>query len=644
MENPEIRSGLTGHSLAWTMSGVVAANWHPVTNLSFVLGHQFWGNNTGAEHLVNALIHALNAVLLFLVLNQMTSAPGQMETRCRGSWLTGRSALPDWRSAVVAALFAWHPLRVESVAWIAERKDVLSVFFMMLMLLAYTRHAQKKPSGVWRPASWDYWLALVFFALGLMSKAMLVTLPFVLLLLDVWPLRRISDWGVRSPELKKRNAPRPSIFKSQLSPLLVEKWPFFALAVAFSVITFVVQRGEAATPSLAQLSLGLRLENIIVSYFRYLAWTIWPANLAAYYSFPFDNHFYLALWPDWVVGAAALLLAGVSALCFSQIVRRPFLAVGWFWYLGTMVPVIGLVQVGGQGMADRYTYIPLIGPVISLVWLVSEKWPARVFPRALLTTLTAAILIGCLVQTRHQLQFWKNTETLSRHTIEVTGENPRAEYILGLGLERQGDIDGAMIHYRNAVTSQPRITEAFYALGRLFAQQGRWAEAEKTYSTMLTDDPNDFTCHLGLANVLPHLGRLPEAVTQLKAAMQTCPDTPDALNNLAWTLAASGETELRDGAQAVKNAERACELTHYRETMMVGTLAAAYAEAGRFDDAISTAQKACALASESGQQELLEKNQELLGLYRSHQAYREAANPNASDQSATNRPPDSIPR
>jgi Flp pilus assembly protein TadD len=161
---------------------------------------------------------------------------------------------------------------------------------------------------------------------------------------------------------------------------------------------------------------------------------------------------------------------------------------------------------------------------------------------------------------------------------------------------------------------------------------------------MLTDDPNDFTCHLGLANVLPHLGRLPEAVTQLKAAMQTCPDTPDALNNLAWTLAASGETELRDGAQAVKNAERACELTHYRETMMVGTLAAAYAEAGRFDDAISTAQKACALASESGQQELLEKNQELLGLYRSHQAYREAANPNASDQSATNRPPDSIPR
>jgi tetratricopeptide (TPR) repeat protein len=631
-ENAEIRSGLTGHSLRWAMTGVVAANWHPATNLSFILGHQLWGTNPGAEHLVNAVFHALNAVLLFLVLVRLTRFP--------------------WRSAVVAALFAWHPLRVESVAWIAERKDVLSVFFFFLTLLAWARYAQgtenrerggktsnsdKSRANIQHPTSnaqWYFWAAVLFFALGLMSKAMLVTLPFVLLLLDVWPLGRVAEFGVRSSELKKKNIPRPStvlssiaLARRRINHLLIEKWPFFALTAAFSVITFVVQRGEAATPSLAQLGLGLRLENVIASYVRYLAWTVWPANLAAYYSFPFDSHFYLALWLDWVVGAAAVLLAGISAFCLSQIVRRPYLAVGWFWYLGTMVPVIGLVQVGGQGMADRYTYIPLIGPAISLVWLVAEKWPAKIFSRIMLSILTAAILTGCLIQTRHQLQFWKNTESLSRHTIEVTGENPRAEYILGLGLEHKGDITGAMVHYRNAMTSQPTVTEAFYGMGRLLSQQGRWMEAEQTYAAMLGNNPEDFTCHLGLVSVLPHLGRTAEAVTHLKAAMQFCPDTPDALNNLAWTLATGAEVELRDGEQAVKHAERACELTHYRETMMVGTLAAAYAEAGRFEEAVATAQKACALATESSQPELLARNQELLELYRQHQPYRELAKP-----------------
>ena len=462
---------------------------------------------------------------------------------------------------------------------------------------------------------------------------MLVTLPFLLLLLDIWPLKRVTSvvWRVAGDKTKK--PVKPSTLNSQLSTLFLEKWPFFALAAVLSVITFLVQRGESATPSLAQLGLGLRLENIIVSYVRYLAWTIWPVNLAAFYSFPFDSHFYLSLWPDWVIVLAALLLAGFSVLCLKQVGRWPYLAVGWFWYLGTMVPVIGLVQVGGQGMADRYTYIPLIGPVISLVWLVSEKWPTRILPKSLLATLTAILLAACLIQTHHQLQFWKNTELLSRHTIEVTGENPRAEYLLGLGLEHKGDFNGAMLHYRNAVTSQPRILEAFYALARLLAQQGRWSEAEQTYATVLVNDPDNFVCRLGLVSVLPHLGKTTEAVNQLKAAEQTCPDTSEMLNNLAWTLASSEEPELRDGVQAIKYAERACELTHYRETMTVGTLAAAYAEAGRFDEAVATAQKACALASESGQQELLKKNQELLELYRQHRPFHQTANP--PDQSVT---------
>ena len=410
-----------------------------------------------------------------------------------------------------------------------------------------------------------------------------------------------------------------------LIPLVLEKLPFFALAAAVCVVTFLVQRGEAATPSLGELGPMLRLENIIVSYVRYLAWTVLPANLAAFYAFPYDQHFYLALWPGWQIVAAAALLVGVTVLCVMQKAARPYLAVGWFWYLGTMIPVIGLVQVGSQGMADRYTYIPLIGPVISLVWWVAESWPTRVFYRGLLTVLTTAVLAASILQTRHQLMFWRNTEVLFRHTIEVTGENPHAEFYLGMGLEREGRIQEALVHYRNAATSQPRVAEAFVALARLYGQQGNWSGAARIYSLMLSYNPKDFTAHLGLAVALPHLGKAQEAASHLQSAMEFCPNTPEALNNVAWTLAANADIGLRDGPRAVQFAKRACELTSYRETVAVGTLAAAYAEAGKFDDAIATAQKACALASERGQTELLQRNQELLDLYRRHQPYHEAA-------------------
>jgi tetratricopeptide (TPR) repeat protein len=289
-----------------------------------------------------------------------------------------------------------------------------------------------------------------------------------------------------------------------------------------------------------------------------------------------------------------------------------------------MVPVIGLVQVGSQGMADRYTYIPLIGPVISVVWLVTEKWGTwNKLTKALLILLTTLILAACLGRTHFQLQFWKNSDRLFQHTIEVTGENPRAEYILGLGLEHEGKVEEAMMHYRNAITSQPRVKDAFAAMGRVFAQRGQWAEATATYFTMLDDDPNDFAAHLGLASALPHVGRAAEAIGQLQAAIQHCPNTAEALNNLAWTLATSPEAGLRDGPQAVELAKRACDLTSQQETTTFGTLAAAYAEAGRYDEAIATAEKACALAQKKNETQLFQKNQELLDRYRNHQAARE---------------------
>ena len=680
-DNPEIQNGLNWHSLGWALTGTVAANWHPVTSLSFVVGHQLWGANPGAEHLVNAVIHALNAALLFLVMVEVfEKAEGRRQKVEGGNVEKDRSPLVPlpsegrgkedarvramWAGAVVAGLFAWHPLRVESVAWIAERKDVLCGFFFLLTLWAYGRYAQE--SGVHGSASMAhpdircrgsrfYWLAVVFFVLGLMSKAMLVTVPFVLLLLDVWPLNRSAKCEVRSAgfpsphpdplpshpmgaERGKRASRQDASVRvrhfstaslrgraSTWKRLLIEKIPFFALAAVVCIVTFLVQRGGAATPSLGELGPMLRLENIIASYWRYLAWTLWPVNLAAFYAFPFDRHDYLALWPGWQMAAAGLGLVAVSVLCLKQSAKRPYLAVGWFWYLGTLLPVIGLVQVGSQGMADRYTYIPLIGPVMSLVWLVAEKWPARIFYRGLLTVLTTTVLAASIAQTRHQLMFWRNTEVLFRHTIEVTGENPRAEFYLGMGLEREGRIQEALVHYRNAATSQPRVAEAFVAIARLFGQQGNWSGAAETYSLMLSYNPKDFTAHLGLAVALPHLGKAREAASHLQSAMQVCPNTPDALNNLAWTLAANADIGLRDGPRAVQFAKRACELTSYRETVAVGTLAAAYAEAGQFDEAVATAQKASALATELKQPDLLKRNQELLELYRQHKAYHEPA-------------------
>jgi tetratricopeptide (TPR) repeat protein len=616
-ENDMVKSGLNWQSVWWALSSVVVANWHPVTSLSFVLDHQFFGTNPGAEHLVNVLFHAANAALLFLVLNKMSGA--------------------TWRSAAVAALFVWHPLRVESVAWISERKDVLCGFFFMLTLWAYARYAQK--SKVQSPKSKVfYWLALVFFALGLMSKAMLVTVPFLLVLLDFWPLRRISEFGVRpalrslwakdgSSELK--NASRPSTLnpvkgrgrvaqlyaalRPQLSTLLLEKWPFFALSAFFCGITFLVQKEFAAMVSFDRLTLGDRISNAVSSYLQYLVKLFWPAKLAVIYPYP-KSHDALEGW------LIALLLAAVSVLCICQLFRRPYLAVGWFWYLGTMLPVIGLVQVGGQAMADRYTYIPLIGPVISLVWLAAEVFPSR---KTSLFAATAIILAAFLGQTGRQLQFWRDTVALAGHNIAVTPENASAYFTLGVGLEHAGETNRAMVCYRVATAIFSGDIDARKNLANLLRQQGHLSAAEQEYNILLALNPNDFATHVCLADVVGHLGRTDEAMSHLNEALRLNPDSTEALNNLAWMLATSPCAEFRDGPRAVALARHAGELTKFEKTIFVGTLAAAYAEAGRFDDAIATTQKAIALAQQNGEQDLLQKNQELLERYRRHQTARE---------------------
>jgi len=320
-----------------------------------------------------------------------------------------------------------------------------------------------------------------------------------------------------------------------------------------------------------------------VSYLQYLVKLFWPAKLAVIYPY------WMNAAPDWEIWNIALLLAAISVLCVCLLPRKPYLAVGWFWYLGTAVPIIGLVQVGETAMADRYAYIPLIGPVISLVWLVSEKWKHDTFQKIILGPSAIALLTVLAILTRQQIHHWKNTVTLFEHTIEVTGENASAQDCLALGLVKERRISEAMVHYR----------------------------------IVLAIDPNNFSAHLNLASLLPQFGRDQEAMQHLETALKIAPDSTEALNNLAWISATSGEVGLRNGTRAVLLAERACELSHNQKTIYIGTLAAAYAEAGRFDEAIATAQKACASAEKLGEKDLLKKNRELLDLYRAHKPCRD---------------------
>jgi cytochrome c-type biogenesis protein CcmH/NrfG len=546
-ENPHIKQGLTPASVGWAFTSTIEGNWHPATCLSHMLDCQLFGLDAGAHHLVNLLFHAANTLLLFHVLRRMTHEL--------------------WPSAAVAALFALHPLHVESVAWVSERKDVLSTFFGLLTIAAYARYAQEGSAK--RKVQW-YLLVMVLFALGLMSKPMLVTWPFVLLLLDYWPLQRFTIHGLRIT----------------VRHLVWEKLPLLALTIMASAVTFLAQHHAKAVIPDMYFTISERIENTLVSYVRYLCKTVWPSHLAVFYPFPSYPH---PTWPVWQVIGSAALLALITLAVVWQARHRPFLIVGWLWFLGTLVPVIGLVQIGNQAMADRYSYIPLIGLFVMAVWGVKEfaSWGHQA--RFGLGVAATAALAACITVSSLQLRHWRNSEALWQHTLDVTTDNLLTHANLSFALLDEGKIEEAMTYLNKEFRIKPDFVEGRYRLAEALARQGR----------------------------------IRESIAQYREVLRYQPDLPDALNNLAWVLATSKDAGIRDGAEAVQLAQHACELTHHQQTMMVGTLAAAYAEAGRFDDAITTAQKACALASESGEQDLLKKNQELLVLYRAHQPYHE---------------------
>jgi len=536
-EHPHVPHGLTWAGVRWALTGVHQATWHPLTSLSHLVDVELFGLDAGAHLLENVVLHALATAVLFLVLAAMTGA--------------------RWPSAWVAAVFAWHPLHVESVAWVSERKDVLSGLCWMLTLAAHLRFAR-------RP-TWGRWAAVVaVFAAGLLAKPMLVTLPFVLLLLDWWPLGRLRD-------------------RATAIALVREKVPLFALAAVVSVLTVAAQRSAGAlAATLASTPLAYRLGNAAISYVTYLWKTVWPTGLAVFYPAPA----HLSAWH--ALGAALVLVAITAAVAIARR-RRPFLAVGWLWYLGTLVPVIGVVRQGDQAMADRFTYLPAIGLYVMVAWgALSVPGLRRNGP--LLATGAVATLAACVAVTAAQIPHWQNSLTLFSHAVAVTRDNHVAHSNLGIALDERGRHDEAIEHYARAVAIAPGYAKAHLNLGRALARAGRAAESEAEYAEAVRLDPGSATAAYNLGLARAERGALDDAIAEYRRALAIDPRYAKAANNLGWALAAQG-----DATAAVAAYERALAI----DPTLVAThnnLAVTLADLGRMDEAIAHATTATTLA------------------------------------------------
>jgi tetratricopeptide (TPR) repeat protein len=543
--NPHVQAGLTWDSFKWVWHSNVARNWHPITMLTHMLDCQLYGLHAGGHHLTNLLIHIANAVLLFYVLKMMTGAV--------------------WRSAFVAALFAWHPLHVESVAWIAERKDVLSTFFWFLTIYAYVRYARelgKEKSRIY------YALTLMFLALGLMSKPMLVTAPFALLLLDLWPLGRMS---VAEKPAKKKTPPSQQRFKFP-ARLVWEKIPMLLMSVTLCVITYSIQKHGGAVHT---LSLGARFDNALVAYVRYIGKMVWPSNLAGLYlrSGP---------WPAWVVISSASALVVVSIIAIMQLRRRPWLAVGWFWYLGTLVPVIGLVQVGMQTMADRFTYVPLIGIFIIVAWGVAEWY----WPDFALKTVAVAVLAVCLGLTYNQTQYWRNSEALFDRMIAVTDNNYMAHYNLGNMYLRQKRLEDAIAQYKAAIEEEPNYADAHNNYGNILLTEKDYDAAIDQFNDAIRINATSLY-YLNLANGLADAAsarhdtnEFAAAVTAYNQAISMNPTSAETHHNLGLTWDAQGrEEDAANEYRAAIQIDPSFEPAHF-------DLASTLFRLGKLDDAI----------------------------------------------------------
>ncbi len=508
-DNHNVQAGLTLEGLRFAFSFVERTYWHPLTWLSHMLDCQLFGLNAGLHHLMNLIFHLANSLLLFAVLKRMSGAL--------------------WQSAFVAALFALHPMNVDSVAWVSERKNLLSTFFWLLTMLTYVRYTE-------RPNFYTYTIVFVTLALGLLAKPMLVTLPFVFLLLDYWPLRR---YRLVQSEVGNNERADKSIFdnakKSRTFQLILEKFPFLALSAYTINLSSSSVQEYGIVLSLESVSMKLRIANAFVSYIKYLGKMIWPQQLAIYYPFP-------KIIPVWQTISAFMLLVFISVLVIKALKRAPYLAVGWLWYLGTLVPVIGLMQAGlWPAMADRWAYVPLIGIFIMVAWGISDLAARWHFKKTWLSLTAATVLLVFIVTTWLQVRIWADSITLFEHALKVTTDNFVAHNNLGTALKEQGRIVEAIRHYQEALRLFPGYAKAHNNIGAAMENQGRIAEAIGHYTEALRFDPDNALIHYNLGHVLGEQDRTAEAIGHYIKALQIKPDFADAHNNLGVALLRLGK-------------------------------------------------------------------------------------------------------
>jgi tetratricopeptide (TPR) repeat protein len=627
-DNYAINGGFSWEGVKWAFTHNVAGNWHPITMLAHMLDCQVYGLVPGGHHYSALLLHISNTLLLFFLLLRMTR----------------KLANNLWPSAFVATLFALHPLHVESVAWISERKDVLSGFFFMLTLWAYVRYVegctQREPANrnvnsipkLWRVGfaalKW-YAVALVCFAFGLMSKPMLVTVPCVLVLLDYWPLQRINKFSLREFGLS-----------------ILEKVPFFALTGLFSVITVHAQKSAKAVVSFQDWPLKSRLAAAVVAYAQYIEKTFVPRSLGVLYP-------HRVLSESQITGSAILLiLISIAAFAFAR--SRRYLFVGWFLFIGVMFPVCGLFQVGEQAFADRFTYLPHIGFFIAISWLLCEAAAVR----SKLPVITAVLAAACIPVTYLQVQHWANSEALFENSVHVASDNATAHHYLAVILDDQGKTNEAMVHFSRAVECNPNNVTARCGYAYALLSQNKFADAAQQYESALAVEPDNVKAHYGLADSLLKLNRLGDALNHyiealklqpdiagahyqlgtamlsgkqnpavaiqyLRNAVHFAPEWTDALNTLAWAEATHADGKVRDGNEAVKLATRAVSITRGNDPGLLDTLAASYAETGKFDNAIYAEQRAIRTAQASRQTNSIAEFQSHLKSFQAQKPWRE---------------------
>ena len=507
--NLNVQAGLTSESIKWAFTTSHPPYWHPMTWLSHMLDYQLFGLHPKGQYLTNLFLHISSVLILFIVLLRMTGAL--------------------WQSGFVAAMFAIHPLNVESVAWIAERKNVLSTLFWLMTIWAYICYAQ-------RPTIKRYGLVFLFFSLGLMSKPMLATLPFVLLLLDYWPLRRFQfEQEIDHTETLEINTAK----KSRAFRLVLEKTPLFVLTIGLSIVTVRLQKIAGAITSLDVFPLQARITNATVSYLEYLGKMIWPSELSILYPHPGNA---LPLWQGVLCG---MVLVGITIFSIKLIRKAPYFAVGWFWYLGTLVPVIGIVQVGVQAMANRFAYIPLIGIFIIVAWGVPELISKWRYKEKILSVSVGIIILTLLITTWREVSYWKNSITIFKHAIRVTDKKyptfARIHNNLGVNLSAEEKNDEAISNYKMAIKIKPDFAGAYFNLGKALSAEGEYEEAISNYKTAIKIKPDFTDAHYNLGNVLSSDGKREKAIFHYKMAIKSKPDFAQAHYNLANHLFANSD-------------------------------------------------------------------------------------------------------